>query len=250
MSAAAAGSGVGKDVAYYAAQIRQVLDGDWDGRTGLYEMLNDAGRTMFTLEEWKFNQRPPYDLDFTANDAFIALPTDFGKVNHIEVPSSVDSRVELVTVDTILYYRANDALTDPYNYYVAIAYPTQTAQTGSLGVPRLEVWPTPSANETAAMKLNYEAGWVAMSAMTHVPNIPRNAETLYLQIVLAVARSLHNPSISLSRLLEEIVAGPIYKQLSRSYGNVQRSLGSMDGGIVDYSPSGILYRPWKRTTRV
>jgi hypothetical protein len=243
MSAAAAGSGVGKDVVYYSAQVRQALGGDWDGRTNIYELLNDAGRTMFAMEEWKFNNRPPYDLDFTANDSFVALPSDFGKINGIQVPSSLDTTVKLVTMSDILQYRSN-TLNDPFHYYVALVYPTQTAQTGSLSVPRLEVYPTPSAASTGALKLDYEAGWVTMSAVTHVPNIPINMETLYLQIIIAMARSLHNPRISQTKLLDEITAGSTYKNLSRSYGNHQQSLGSHTGGIVG-TPEHTIYRPFE-----
>jgi hypothetical protein len=213
-----------------------------DDRTTIYEVVNDAGRYMFSMEEWPFNKRVPTDLAFTADDAFIALPADFGKIISIEVPSNLQNRVQLTSPGYIEYLRGSD-LQDPYNYHVAIVYPTQTAQTGSQGVPRLELWPTPGTADTTALRLVYEAKWTTLTAVTHVPNIPLEAEPLYLQIVLAFARSLDNPSLNLTELLGTINAGTMFRNLSRTYGMAQRSLGLSEGGIVNNAPRGE-YRPF------
>lgn len=208
------------------------------------EIVNEAGRYLVAMHSWSFLNRPVADLNFVANQAYVSLPTDFGRLVHVDAASTLDNHVTVTTLDVVQYLRASP-VDDPFNYHVALEYATQSSATAAQAVPRLAIYPTPGSNATAALKLVYQAGWTELSANTSVANIPIEFDPLLVQLVRAIAMGYLNESDgerSVVARIDAIEGSEMVRRLKSNDGMKQPSLGPMTGGIAQGS-SRVVYRP-------
>lgn len=238
-----------KRLAYYVDQAEAAAGGRLDDRTDPIELVNDAGRYMVSMAEWTFLNRPAAAGNFVANQAYVALPADFGDLLAVEVPNALQTTVEISTLAAIEYLRGSP-LNDPFRYVVAIEYPTQTSDEASSADPRLAIWPTPGTSATNALRILYRAGWTAIEVEDKVPNIPLDVEPLLVQIVRAFGRAVSRNMV-LDDLLAKIRAGDIFRSLVASYGKVQPTMGFITGGAAQVGRHNSLspYRPHRSITR-
>lgn len=233
-----------KTLAYYVDQAQAANGGQFDGRTDPVELVNEAGQYLCAMHDWGWLERPAASLDFVANQTYVSLPSDFGKLVKAVMLNNLSAIVYETSLTHIERLRGSTYV-DPFVYYVAIAYPAQSGATTLVPNPRLEIWPTPGTSETGAMSAVYLAGWTVLSAMNHVAAIPLDMEPLLLQLVRAYGQAAGRGGIMLQDLLDRIEQGAMVNRLKSSYGGVQGTLGQMMGGAVASSleERGI-YRPY------
>lgn len=189
------------------------------------QYINEAGRYLCTMHQWKFLERPPTTLDFTISTAYVALPSDFMELVAYAYSTALTSAFALTTPQSLALMRASN-IAATGSYYGAIVQPTQVNVTTAPPVPRLELYPTPAASVTGALSIWYRAGWTELTNAANYPNIPLWAETLLITLVRNFARGYEEDR--LEELLAEVVSGPFFQMAKDRDGLIQPDYGPLD----------------------
>lgn len=237
------------DANYYLDHIEQAAGGDIDARLhGIgdgFAILNDAGRYLCNMHEWKWQNRPPLNLDFVADQNYVDLPLDFKMSGHIQVTNTLISTVKMVGMPHIMFLRGS-ALSYPFFFFVALSWPQPQKGSPPSG-PRLEMWPTPVDSEIGAMTIFYDAKWTEITEGSDVPMIPTDLEFILIELCRTITRTYTDPRLEFKRteLLGNISKGQPVQDLKELYGVVQHNYGMPTGGVV--SPTKrLVYRPHSR----
>ena len=187
------------------------------------EFVNIAGEHLFT-HPWKFRERTDL-LSLTAAQNWIALPSDFA-----ELMGAWKDRTEMavVTPEILETYRLS-AMPD-YGYKAAVR--TVVPSNSTAQSFRLELYPTPSANESNVVKVAYRTGWQGVSASTPdstVISVPSHVEGTLIAYVRAVSESFEDGM--LSQRIAEIEAGPMFGAAQRKDGMVQTHFGQLGRNV-------------------
>lgn len=199
-----------------------------DATTTKDQIINEAGRFLCTMHQWKFLERPPATLDFTASTAYVPLPADFMELIAYTYASALTSAFQLTTFQSLASLRAAN-LNATAVYYGCIVQPTQAATTSAPPIARLELYPTPAASVTGALSVWYRAGWTEFAggaATTVIANIPTWAETLLVTLVRNFARGYEEDR--LEELLAEVVNGPFFQMAKDRDGLIQPDYGQLN----------------------
>lgn len=137
----------------------------------LTDIVNDAGKTLYNCHNWNWKHRPPLVVGTVASQTYVELPPDFGQAISMEVTGTVLGTVHWTTIRQILAYRAKSVGTHS-SHWVAIAHPSKMAPNVAPPGPRLEIWPTPSADDDDALTLTYLADWVDLVDETDTAAVP------------------------------------------------------------------------------
>lgn len=176
----------------------------------------------------------------TLHTAAIALPSDFAELIAINTTSGLLKGVELTSYADLLNKRAASFSTAPGWHYGTIlnAYDTNQA-TSQEPVQRLEIWPEPSANETAALTIIYRSSWRDIDNDSDFLRVPSWCEALYLQLLRAFARGYEEEDDgSLSARLMEVAGGPLFIAAVDRDGDSQPHYGPLMNGAAAIAPIG------------
>jgi hypothetical protein len=107
---------------------------------------------------------------------------------------------------------------------------------------RLDLWPTPSQDETDRLMVYYRRGWQACDSDNALIPIPDWMETLYLNLVRAFARGYERETeAGFDARLAAIKAGPVYmacqlrdKEMVSDYGALRGGAASGVRGMYDH----------------
>jgi hypothetical protein len=168
------------------------------------------------------------DITWRIDAQTVALPTDLRDIIHI-ASTSISSLggVTLTTLAHILEMRRSSAsITASTGYYWgAVVF------SGSTPKPILEIYPSPSANATGALRISYRSRWSDLSTDTSQIDIPDFVQDLFLFIARAYAAGyVRNDVASIHARLEEIQDGPIFRAATMSDGATQPYYGQLRGG--------------------
>lgn len=175
------------------------------------------------------------DIDGTITTRTIALPSDFRQL--ISRPRSIGSTrsLNIVSMEEVDKLRAGDSSTSDTGYAAALMWKPSAQALGGAPVPVLEVWPTPGTNANAAFSIHYRATWSDLSDDSDIAQIPSMfaMEMLYLQVVRAVALGYEEFDVAtMSQRVEELKAGPLFRDACAADGSVQTSFGQQRGGAA------------------
>lgn len=96
---------------------------------------------------------------------------------------------------------------------------------------RIEIYPSPASNQANALTMFYRAGWIDIEDDTVVIPIPDFCNTLYRSIIRAFARGYEEDDVaSIHQRLMEIEQSPVFIHAKRRDGDIQPTLGQMQGG--------------------
>jgi hypothetical protein len=146
-------------------------------------LINEAGQQFVQAERWQFLMEPPTTLDFTADQAYVALPADFAEIETLEY-NDLLRHFRFVTPRELTAIRAQTITWDGA-YVGAIFWPEQTVATANSGAPRVELHPTPGSTVSGALRISYRRGWTVLSSGTSVANLPLWAEPAYVAFLRA-----------------------------------------------------------------
>ena len=205
------------------------------------QIINEAGRYLVSMHHWKWLEMTPATLTFTISTAYVSMPADFKSLDAIWPDDAINSSFELVTPREIARMREYE-ITATAAYYGTLVYPTQAAVTAHQTVPRLELYPTPSATTSGALHLWYTRGWTVIDDATDVPNFPPYLETLFTQIVRAFAKGYEEDDQgTLDDRLVSIAGGPIFAAAVSQDGMTQNEYGEIGGGWLESSPMPLTF---------
>lgn len=228
------------DIAEHAA------GGQVDASIDLTQLVNDAGRYLIQMHDWVFLDRPQTLLSTTQDQAYIDLPSDFDKLKGIGNTATNDYfPVKILPPDLFERVKADD-VSDQLDTYFSLEWPDQTSTTAAQGVPRLAIYPVPSATEANRYWLHYLAGWVELSANTAVANIPVPMEHLLISLIRAYARG-EAMSTGPHEELEKIERSTMLQRLKESYGMVNTEPAPMEGGAAQMVGTN---NHWRRHTTI
>ena len=210
-----------------------------DGRSTGKDIVNEAGQYLFSMHEWMWASRPSVVVTAASNLSYAELPLDFGTPTGIEVTDALTIDVHMTTMQHVLELRAN-TLIAVFDYWVAVVFPSQVDRSSPPPPPRLEMWPTPTADRT--FNVSYRARFIPLVDQDDVANVPPHMETLLIELVRAVAKGRHTQS-SVTKELGEIEGGVWLHQLKDNDGMTQPNIGTVHGGIVPMELEGV-WRPF------
>jgi hypothetical protein len=212
----------------YINIAEQAAKGRWDPRLDATHMVNHAGRHLVSMHEWSWMQRPPAHLDLVADQAWVALPSDFAQLISVDAPNQLESSAVIVTLDVLQSQRT---LFDPtLNVWVAIEYPPAASNTAVNPPPRLAIWPTPTANVTGGIIVTYRAGWRDLVTMSDRPAIPSDMEPLFVQVVRSVVLGQLDKDDTTVKRLDAIGESSMLEAAKRRHGMSVPTLGQMGSG--------------------
>jgi len=151
--------------------------------------------------------------------------------------------VSIGTIDELRGTIAAEGVTD---WYYAVEWAGQDNTSENASPARLSIYPTPTTDTTAELRLRYRAGWVFLTDMDQVANIPSDMEPLLVQLVRAFALGYMDERQgkgSVPQRLEAVEQSSMLKRLKERYGTAQGNHGFLRGGITrGPDESGYYYR--------
>ena len=244
------------------------ITGGTGGRKGFYIVdgggpapETGTGGTYLLVEHnpLMYNTGPIANADLTNNDITctvhcnrIQLPKDFAELIAINSSSGLLNNVQLTSYEDLLQKKASSFNAGTGStYWAAVGHSrdrvgSNVATTGSnpFGsaeevTPSLEIWPSPTVNETAAITIYYRAGWpfdLYSLANTHDYmglRIPRYLEALFIQIVRAFAQGYEDTDVSmLDQRLTSLLNGALFNTAVKRDASVQPHYGTIQHGAV------------------
>lgn len=202
---------------------------------GFYRVTGRTSDNAITLESDYFTSASGTDQAGTLHTSALALPADFRELIAVNTSSGFLKGLSLVTFNELLERRSSSFTTTTGYYFGSIVHPQTTGLESSTGAPtpRIEIWPTPSANETAAMTIFYRAGWTEVVNDTDIVRIPSWCELLFLELLRALARGFEEEDqASVSQRVAQIVVGPLMLAARDRDGMVQPSYGAIRNGAA------------------
>lgn len=163
---------------------------------------------------------------------YLQLPADFREIIDLRPTAGLLNGVNLTTLAELSAYRFSSISVSGLTRYVALSY-QPVGGTGGPPVPRLEVYPTPTAAAFGVLSLMYRAGWTTVASDQDFLSIPEWIETLYLQIARAFARGYEEEDQgSLDTRLATIRLGPAFAAAQAEDAQMEPSLGPILNGAV------------------
>lgn len=204
-------------------------------------IINEAGRYLCAMRHWKWLERTPATLDFTASTEYVAMPSDFKSLETIWPDDAINATFTLTSADELARMRQFD-ISITAAYYGTLVFPPQSGVTALQTVPRMELYPTPSTTTSGALHIWYTRLWTTIDDATDVPNIPAYIETLYTQLVRAFAKGYEeDDTATLDERLMAIEQGPIYRAAVSQDGMTQPEYGEAQGGWLESLPSPLAW---------
>jgi hypothetical protein len=201
-----------------------------DADTTLDMLINQAGEQLVALHPWQWLMAPPSTLNFTADQAYVALPSDFGEM--VEVAYNDSLRCFHWVTPQELAVRRGRAIQWDGAYHGAVFWPGQTVVTANAGAPRLELHPTPASSVTGALRLVYRRGWTVLDTATDVANVPLWIEPLLVELINAWAGGAENEP-ERQALLAGVRGGVTFDAAVRRDGGGQTDFGPIRGGAAE-----------------
>lgn len=215
---------------YVSGDEIEILDGT-GATTGVYKIASKASANAIVLStSLASGNLSTGDIEWAIYPGTISLPTDLRDITSIQ--SSTTSNiiwVSLTSADKINQLRGANALTtSPALYHAAVVY------SGSPPVPILEIWPSPSANQTGALRIMYRSRWTHLYTDGGMIQLPEFVESLYVWIARTYAAGYERgDAVSIHQRLAELKLSPIFEAAVRSDGQVQPFYGRpRHGGAV------------------
>lgn len=215
-------------------RIKLALGGVVSSNIDQDDIINEAGRQLVIMHDWKWLERPPASLNFTLNTAYVPLPADFGELIELQYNADALNLFTLGSFADVAKLRTSGYIA-PAQYVGVIVNPGQATTAGAPPVPRIELVPTPVASVTAALTVWYRAAWTEMtfSDGSEVPNVPIWLHSLLSELVTAVAQGYNEKDAgSMSARLGEIQTGPLFENAKTHDGSIQPDYGYLGLGAA------------------
>lgn len=201
------------------------------------DIVNEAGRFLFSMRDWSFALRPPIPLGIVNAQQYIDVPVNFAKFMANGVFPNKDainrSWMKIATLQDVCELRARSLTLPAGIYYGAMVGYEATDPPGGAPTMRVEVYPTPVLTDPNAFLMAYFGKWIDRTSEEHNVPIPPNLEGLFRYLVRECAAGYENEvEMSIWDRLAAIESSPLYMAAAREDKMQQPSLGSQPGGAV------------------
>lgn len=211
---------------------------------GADHLINRAGVHLITMHQWNWAIKPPVFLPIVSGQDWIEFPEDFRQIVYIQSSqNSTTGGIDLVDLQIILDARDGGGFVSvtPARYMAAEAHEWPSGGSGSLGggepITRLEIYPTPQANESNTVRMAYRARWreVPVGASDNYRlTLPQYCEALFEELLRAFARGQEEEDNASTDLrLAALEAGTLFKAARREDALRQPTIGPLRNGAAD-----------------
>lgn len=218
------------DYTFLAGDEITILSGT-GATTGVYKVASRTSANAIVLDgSLAAGNLATGDIAWQIFPQTITLPTDLRDIVHIASSSETALyQLTLTTLQDVLERRGmSSQVLTPSLYYGAVVF------SGEPPRPLLEIWPSPGANATGALRIFYRSRWTdiqADSGTSSAIQIPDFVNDLYIFIVRAFASGYERSGVaSIHARLAEIHASPIFQAAKRSDGMIQPFHGKLKNG--------------------
>ena len=145
--------------ASYKTQVLHALGNPDTASLGITagDIVNDALEHIATMHDWQWTSTGEAQLDITIDQDYVELPADYGTLIALEHNESWTDQMIPVTWQTLLWFRNYPITSWTSGFFYTIN--TGNVETGSeevgLSLPTINLYPTPSATESGAIKIVY-----------------------------------------------------------------------------------------------
>ncbi len=203
--------------------IRHAIGGPMDPLVPVEDVVNLAGEWLVSIKAWNWLRRQPYTLTCTADQSYVELPDDFGKLHNLYA-SDNNTPLDQVTFEEIDELRSGIAVTGSPRSF-ALGYVE-----GPPPTPVLELYPTPSSAET--LVLRYSAGWTPIDDDSEI-DIPPWLHLQFLEAVRVMALGFEeHDNATCSARLQEIARSEQMMYAKAKDGMSQSVLGQLRNGAA------------------
>jgi hypothetical protein len=189
----------------------------------LADLVNEALTEFGALHDWAWRQKT-LSLDTVAAQEYIALPTDLAHLDILQVVGSVSGLAIPVTLEEIIARRSQQGIDASNLYFYAVTWTTQAADNVT-PIPRLELFPTPSASTSGAFVGRYTRTIARLEDDADVPDVPAQFHTLLDLYCRCHALEKVGDQKGL-KFANQVFADKL-ERLKQESGEIQRNLGSM-----------------------
>lgn len=146
----------------------------------LYDTFNEAGRQLFSMNQWSWMHQGPYQLQFVAGEDHVILPDDFGAVIGLYQPNTTIYTVRQVTIQEILYLRQSLTRPNIYTYHIAFGTSVPAENAGLPQQQRALIYPNPTSATSPDIEMVYRRRWrdVSEANANDYPSIDPEVEGL------------------------------------------------------------------------
>jgi hypothetical protein len=196
-------------------------------------LINEAGGLFCNMHPWRFLERYTSSLQFVAGQVYVDLSSDMSEPLSDPV-STTGFGFSMTDLSEIVESRFQGATGRPY--LGAYSYPsfTSSAEPGRL---RLEVYPTPAANESNALAMYYRARWLDASGDTDYLDVRPEYRALYKQILREYVAGLEHGDVDAR--LAAVYMGPIAADAKKHDGRQQPRYGRPRGGAINMAKRAV-----------
>lgn len=152
--------------------MSHAVGGPPDSRLSIWEVYNQAGRSLFNMRGWNWRSMRPQEFPSVAGKDYIELGDDFGNPLYISIKNSV-LLVRQVDMQQIMRMRQNGlSIMGGGSYVTFEGNSPRTRQAG--GGKSLTQWPVPTVNGQPTYLISYQSMWreARSDKINEFPNIP------------------------------------------------------------------------------
>jgi hypothetical protein len=221
-------TGAFTDYTFVAGDKLEIISGT-GATTGFYEVASRTDDDSVVLQATiSSSDLATGDIQYRLEGNSAALPDNFRDIIAISATDALLYGVRLTSLEQILQNRTSQIeVTTSWNYQAAVNY------AGSPPVPRLEIWPTPTTNQTGVFTMFYRSGWTRLLADSVNIEIPEFVDSLFLRIVRYFTRGYEREDVlDMSQMLHATMQSPEFIMAAKRDGNTQPFYGKLRGGAA------------------
>jgi hypothetical protein len=201
-------------------------------------IVNHTGQWLVNARPWKWLEGATANLGLVADQPWIALPY-MRDIVSLHPTNGLTVQFEFTSLDNLQELRSTGTVS-PLKYWGATAHSPVAG--GGAPILRLELYPTPSSNETDFFVLHYHADWTEVETSTDYVSIPNWLEPLFLWSCTECVRAFeeYDKGAETGMLgydgLSRIEQSKIWLDACARDGRLQPSLGTLQNGAAESGP--------------
>lgn len=202
--------------------IRHALGGPLHALVPVVDVVNMAGEWIVNVRPWNWLRGLSTTISTTADQEYVDLPSDFGRLQKLTASSSTWNPVE-TTFDEIDLLRGQNVTGGAVTHF-CVGY-----RAGPPPISVIELYPTPT--DVQDYILRYSRGWVDVDDEADPIDIPTWLRMEFLEACRQIALGFEEHDVaSIVERLAVIEASPTMQLKMQKDAALQPNLGPMRGG--------------------
>jgi hypothetical protein len=210
-----------------AMAVVHAVGGTPDPNLTVATIINDAISHLANMHTWYWRQRT-LNLNSINAQSFIALPSDFNKIQTIKKVGDTNNSLAPASIDQIVQMRQSNSSTGG-GYWYALSYQPQATATAE-PIPILELFPIPTATTAGApffLTGTYIRQIPVLAGDTSIPDIPSYLHPALRMLCRAFAQSDEEQQRGADWAKFEDMITPLLIADGQATGNLGRARGGI-----------------------